>query len=169
LRLPESRAGRSYVERADDVSRTARGLVEYYGSEKRAPVARSAGDLNGDGHDDILVFQLDDRIGETYRMILGSSDIAALDLSALTAFGSDALFQLVCDTTAPGEHWQAQFDDVIEYAYFATVVGARDFNGDGFDDTAAGVARAIAAADYQILSPGAIRSMEPVTRWRGPK
>ena len=102
----------------------AHGFVLKGGSQgvRAGQAVASAGDVNGDGIDDILVGApfADNRAGEAY-IVFGGQDLSLLDLSRLDAA------QGITISGESDPDWAG-----------AAVASAGDVNGDGFDDVIVG-------------------------------
>ena len=110
--------------------------VKIYGANQSQLSGRSvsgAGDVNGDGIDDILIgvgdHSFDDAPGEAY-LVLGSESISEIDHLDLAVAGEFVIHIVGADT-----------DDNVGFS----VSSAGDFNGDGYEDLLIGARNASAA------------------------
>ena len=104
------------------------------GSIESSRTVSNAGDINGDGFDDIIIDSLDGNSDTNPNtpasyVVFGQSDIETREAIVLTELNGETGFVLKGN------------DRLIDFNSFNTVSSAGDINGDGFDDLIVGGSR----------------------------
>ena len=122
-------------------------------SDRIGSAVSSAGDINGDGFDDILIgaWEADPNgrfnAGQTYVVFGGDGALAALDAQDSAAGGPDGIINLSNLDGSNGFLINGTYSgDDSGYA----VAAAGDLNGDGFDDILIGAPDAVVSGESRV-------------------